>query len=52
MDIKAAFAKLELEDMWPDAALYEAILYARGSTHLNIPDDWRPYLPTSLPGPS
>ncbi len=42
------FAGLSYDDLWDDASLKDCISYARGSRLLEIPAEWRPYLPNSL----
>lgn len=47
-DLKTLYASLEWGDGCDDAAMREVIVYLRGSRLLNIPEDWRPLLPTTL----
>ena len=48
MDIMKAFAAMNMGDVWQDAKLPEAIIYARGSTRLRMPAVWRPFLPETI----
>ena len=48
MNVMEAFAALPFGDMWEDARLADAVVYARGARSLKIPEAWRGFLPTTL----
>ena len=47
-DLKQMYANLDWDDMWHDAEMISFIKYLRESKLLEIPPEWRPYLPTEL----
>jgi hypothetical protein len=42
------YAALPLQDLWEDARMDEVMIYLRGNTHLDIPDEFRPLLQQHL----
>lgn len=47
-DAKTIFANMAYHDLCRDANLKSAIVYARGSRSLQIPEGWRELLPNQL----
>ena len=43
------FQDIDYDDMWDRCSdLVSAVRYARASVLLQIPDEWRPHLPTEM----
>ena len=49
LDVKRLFRDMEWGDCWDDAGMKDVIVYLRANRNLNIPPEWRPYIPTELP---
>ena len=39
---------LTVQDLWLDARMEEVLIYLRGGTALQVPDDLRPFIPSQL----
>ena len=47
LDIHQVFASLD-QDLWLDAGMDSVLCYLKGNKALNVPADWRPWLPTVI----
>ena len=47
-DPKVAFANLKFDDLWHDAGMPELLVWLRGNKELQVPNEWRPFLPTKI----
>lgn len=48
LDAKHVFRDMTFDDLWEDTNLVETVIWLRGSKHLRIPDEWRPFLPSKI----
>ena len=48
IDAKAVFQSCVFDDLWEDAKLPQCLEYLKGNSQLQIPQAWRPFLPTEL----
>ena len=46
--LKGLFKAYPMGDTWLDAEMPSVVTYLRGTRLLEIPDDWRPYIPQKL----
>ena len=46
--LQELFSEMEYTDLWPDAEIVSAVQYVRGSKALEIPSEWRAYVPAEL----
>ena len=47
-DAKTAFAKLRFDDLYHEAGMPDLLVWLRGNRALQVPPEWRPFLPTKL----